>query len=165
VVGGLVGCWWLAYKRGLSILTLADITAPALAIGLGIGRIGCQLSGDGDYGVATDLPWGMAYPEGVVPTTEKVHPAPVYEMLGCFALFGYLWARRANLNPAGQQIAIYLIGSGILRFLIEFVRRNPGWLIGLTTAQWFSVVSIVIGIALLRRREVDAPIGPAQAMA
>ena len=63
---------------------LADVAAPALAIGLAIGRIGCQLAGDGDYGVPTDLPWGMSYPNGVVPTTERVHPTPIYEMLACF---------------------------------------------------------------------------------
>ena len=60
----------------------ADAIGMGLAIGYAIGRIGCQLAGDGDYGGPTDLPWGMAYPDGVVPTFEKVHPAPLYETLG-----------------------------------------------------------------------------------
>ncbi|HYD49181.1 MAG TPA: prolipoprotein diacylglyceryl transferase family protein [Terriglobales bacterium] len=168
VIGGAVGVLWLARQRGMGLLTVSDITAPALAMGLAIGRIGCQLSGDGDYGVATTMPWGMSYPDGVVPTTETVHPTPVYEMLGCFAIFAYLWRRRWQPHVAGSQIAIYLIASGALRFLIEFVRRNPDWLFGLTTAQWFSVVSIAAGVLLLRRRDQAAvplaasPIPPAQ---
>ena len=56
-----------------------------LALGYAIGRVGCQLSGDGDYGIESDLPWAMAYPDGTVPTTEEVHPTPIYETLamGC----------------------------------------------------------------------------------
>lgn len=161
VVGGAVGVLWLGYRRGKSLLVVADIAAPALALGLAIGRIGCQLAGDGDYGVPTTLPWAMSYPEGVVPTTELVHPTPVYEMLGCFAIFAYLWRRRHQPHAPGSQLAIYLIGSGILRFLIEFVRRNPDWLFGLTTAQWFSVASVIGGILLLRRGgEPETTISP-----
>lgn len=151
VIGGLAAIWWLARQRHLSLLYLADVAAPGLAIGLAIGRIGCQLAGDGDYGVPTDLPWGMSYPNGVVPTTERVHPAPVYEMLACLAIFAYLWRRRWQSPPTGDLIGRYLILSGIERFLIELVRRNPAWLVGLTTAQWFSIGSVVLGAMLLQR--------------
>ena len=72
---------WQMHRRSAPLLTVADAGAMALAVGYAIGRIGCQLAGDGDYGVPTDLPWAMAYPNGVVPTLEKVHPAPVYETL------------------------------------------------------------------------------------
>lgn len=149
VVGGAAACLLLAYRRGIDFREMGDIAAPALAMGLAFGRIGCQLSGDGDYGVPTDLPWGMAYPEGIVPTTERVHPTPIYEMLGMFALFAYLWRRRWHAAGHGELLGIYLIVSGIVRFLIEFVRRNPAWLIGLTTAQWFSVASVVLGAWLV----------------
>ena len=151
VVGGLIGVWWLGRHRQLSLLYLADISAPALAIGLAVGRIGCQLAGDGDYGVPTDLPWGMSYPNGVVPTTERVHPAPVYEMLACLAIFAYLWRLRWQSPPTGDLFGRYLILSGIERFLIELVRRNPAWLIGLTTAQWFSVGFVVLGALIVQR--------------
>jgi len=124
-------------------------------MGLAFGRIGCQLSGDGDYGVPTDLPWGMSYPDGVVPTTDRVHPTPIYEMVGSFALFGYLWAKRASSSGPGELLGLYCVYSGLLRFLVEFVRRNPAWLLGLTTAQWFSFASVAIGVGLVwaaRRR-------------
>ena len=96
--GGALGgaaavCAWAKY-RGFLSLALFDLAAPALALGYAIGRVGCQLSGDGDYGKASDLPWAMAYPDGTVPTTERVQPTPVYETLamGLIAL--------AALEPA-----------------------------------------------------------------
>ena len=150
VIGGALAILWLCHRRGISLAMGADITAPALALGLAIGRIGCQLSGDGDYGVPTDLPWCMSYPEGVVPTTECVHPTPVYEMIACFAIFGYLWNRYRPELPAGDLIGRYLILSGIVRLLIEFVRRNPAWLLGITTAQAISLVCVVAGVILVR---------------
>jgi phosphatidylglycerol:prolipoprotein diacylglycerol transferase len=150
LIGGAVAVWMWARKEKLAILMVADIVAPALAIGLAIGRIGCQLAGDGDYGVPTDLPWGMRYPNGVVPTTERVHPAPLYEMLGLFILFAYLWRRRWTAPFDGYILGQYLLWSGLLRLSIEFVRRNPAWLIGLTTAQWMSIGSMVIGVVLIR---------------
>jgi phosphatidylglycerol:prolipoprotein diacylglycerol transferase len=151
VIGGALAVYWFCHRNHLSLLLVSDIAAPALAMGLAMGRIGCQLSGDGDYGVPTDLPWGMSYPDGVVPTTERVHPAPLYEMVACFAIFGYLWARYRPDLPEGDLFGRYLVASGVVRFLIEFVRRNPGWLLGLTTAQWISIGCIALGLALIRR--------------
>jgi len=151
LIGGTVAVAAWARRERLALVTLADIAAPALAVGLAFGRLGCQLSGDGDYGVATSLPWGMSYPHGVVPTTERVHPAPVYEMLTSLLLFAWLWRRRHHDPPVGSQFGIYLVGTGVARFGIEFVRRNPAWILGLTTAQWFSVASVAVGIVLLLR--------------
>ncbi|MBI4514248.1 MAG: prolipoprotein diacylglyceryl transferase [Deltaproteobacteria bacterium] len=156
--GGLAVTAW-ARRQGLALIDLADIAAPALAIGLGFGRIGCQLSGDGDYGLPTSLPWGMSYPDGVVPTNERVHPTPVYEMVVCFALFGWLWRRRRHSLPRGAQIGTYLMVAALTRFLIEFLRRNPHWLLGLSTAQWFSLAALLCGGALLARARVPAPAG------
>jgi phosphatidylglycerol:prolipoprotein diacylglycerol transferase len=162
LIGGVVAAWILAQRRHMPLLALADLSAAPLAMGLAIGRIGCQLSGDGDYGVPTDLPWGMSYPEGVVPTTDHVHPAPVYEMLACFAIFAYLWRRRLRNPPIGDLFGRYLILSAIVRFLIETVRRNPNWLFGLTTAQWLSIGLAALGVWLVRhaaapRQERVAP--------
>jgi phosphatidylglycerol:prolipoprotein diacylglycerol transferase len=163
VIGGALAVALLCRRRHLPLIVAADVSSPALAIGLAIGRIGCQLSGDGDYGVPTDLPWGMSYPEGVVPTTEIVHPTPIYEMVACFAIFGYLWARYRPDLPAGDIFGRYLVLSGAVRFLIEFVRRNPGWLIGLTTAQWISIGCIAGGMWLLRRHAQRDPIAVSRA--
>jgi len=164
IVGGLVAIWWLARQQQRSLLYFADIAAPALAIGLAIGRIGCQLAGDGDYGVPTNLPWGMSYPDGVVPTTERVHPAPVYETLACLAIFAYLWRYRWKAPPTGDIFGRYLILSGIERFLIEMIRRNPAWLLGLTTAQWFSIAFIAIGVLFVQRARSSASGAPPQAL-
>jgi len=161
IIGGAIAMVVLARDRGLAFMELADVAAPALAIGLAMGRIGCQLAGDGDYGVPTSLPWGMSYPDGVVPTTERVHPAPLYEMTACFAIFAYLWRRRWQSPPAGDLFARYLILSGVTRFLIELVRRNPAWLVGLTTAQWISLAMMGIGFYLLRQRTVRRAVVPA----
>jgi phosphatidylglycerol---prolipoprotein diacylglyceryl transferase len=156
VIGGTVAVTLWARRERFPLPVLADIVAPALAIGLAIGRIGCQLAGDGDYGVPTDLPWAMSYPEGVVPTTERVHPTPLYEMIGSFILFGYLWRLRREQPPAGDLMGRYLIWAGLLRFGIEFVRRNPAWLAGLTTAQWMSVGAFALGTAIVCRKHLGA---------
>lgn len=151
LIGGSLALWLLASKRRIPFLLLADVVAPAAAIGLGIGRIGCQLSGDGDYGIATTLPWGMSYPQGVVPTQERVHPAPLYEAAACFVIFAYLWRQRHQMLPAGNLAGRYLVPAAVVRFLIEFVRRNPAWLAGFTTAQWMSVGVALGGLLLVRR--------------
>ena len=128
----------------------------ALAIGYGIGRIGCQLAGDGDYGVATDLPWGMAYPNGVVPTLEKVHPAPVYETLLGLAIFAILWRLRLRFEKPGQLFSLYLVLAGAARFAVEIIRLNPDVVWGLSAAQLISLVMIAAGIGLGIRLRVGA---------
>ena len=80
-----------------------------------------------------------------------MHPTPIYELIGYLALFAHLWSRRAHDPPPGDMIGRYLIGAGIVRFAIEFVRRNPAWLVGLTTAQWMSIAAIAAGALLLHR--------------
>ncbi len=157
LIGGAVAVWLWSRREGLSILVVADVVAPGLAVGLAIGRIGCQLAGDGDYGVPTDLPWGMSYPHGVVPTTDNVHPTPLYEMAAYMALFAYLWRRRLQAPPPGDLIARYLLVSGVVRVLVETVRRNPAWLLGLTTAQWLGIGASLLGYALLRRIQRTLP--------
>jgi len=150
LIGGIVALWILARRRRLPFLLLSDVIAPALALGQGIGRIGCQLAGDGDSGTPTTLPWGMSYPRGVVPTTDYVHPTPIYETLACIAIFVYLWRRRYLPAPVGDASARYFVLAAVVRFLVEFIRRNPVWLVGLTTAQWFSVAVAIGGLLLMR---------------
>ena len=151
LIGGAVAVLWWARSVGMPMLVATDIAAPALAIGLAIGRIGCQLAGDGDYGVPTDLPWGMSYPDGVVPTTARVHPTPLYELVLYVVTFIVLWRQRGRGLPAGHLFGQYLIYTGAARFAVEFLRRNPAWLLGLTTAQWFSIGSMALGLYVLRR--------------
>ena len=155
IIGGAIAVLVWARRVGIPALQISDIAAPALALGLAVGRLGCQLAGDGDYGVPTDLPWGMSYPDGVVPTTDRVHPTPIYEMAMYLAIFAVLWRERRR-HPDGWLIAQYLIWSGAARFAVEFVRRNPDWLLGLTTAQAMSLASIALGVWLLKKTAKDA---------
>jgi phosphatidylglycerol:prolipoprotein diacylglycerol transferase len=145
-----------AWRRRWLGLALLDTAAPALALGYAIGRIGCQLSGDGDYGKHTDLPWGMSYPHGTVPTTDTVHPTPVYETLvmGIVALI--LWNYRDRLT-GGRLFALYLVLAGTERLLVEFIRRNNEVLLGLTIPQLLSIVMIAGGVALAARVRPAAP--------
>lgn len=150
VLGGAAGVLLWAYRRGFLGLSVADLCAPSLALGNAIGRVGCQLSGDGDYGRATDLPWGMAYPEGTVRTLEEVHPTPVYETLAMGLVALLLWNLRDRMRP-GALFALYLVLAGAERLLVEFVRRNEDVLIGLTQAQLISVAMILGGAIWLIR--------------
>ena len=148
---------WTIRRHAAPLPAAADAIGMGLALGYGIGRIGCQLAGDGDYGVPTDLPWGMAYPEGVVPTDEIVHPAPVYETLMGVATFGLLWRLRRSLEERpGLLFCVYLVLAGAARFGVETIRLNPQVLWGMTGAQLFSLVLVAVGIGvgarLLRRQ-------------
>ncbi|MEX0992926.1 MAG: prolipoprotein diacylglyceryl transferase [Solirubrobacterales bacterium] len=135
---------WAWYRKFLS-LTLLDVLAPALALGYAIGRIGCQLSGDGDYGEPSNVPWAMSYPDGTLPTDDPVHPTPVYETLSMGLVALLLWSWRDRFRP-GILFAIYLVLSGLERFLVEFVRRNSDVALGLTAAQLQSLVAIAAGL-------------------
>lgn len=148
VIGGTLGAMlWAAWRRMLN-LTLLDVCAVPLALGYAIGRIGCQLSGDGDYGIEWDGPWAMAYPEGTVPTTEEVHPTPVYEALAMGGVAAALWRVRDGYR-SGVLFALYLVLAGIERFLVEFIRRNDSVLAGLTLAQLLSMAMISAGTVWL----------------
>jgi phosphatidylglycerol:prolipoprotein diacylglycerol transferase len=154
--GGAIAVTLLFRRRSIPWLQGADALAPALALGHAIGRIGCQVAGDGDWGTETTLPWGMAYPHAVVgwdkPPGVRVHPTPVYEMLAYLAIFAILWRSRRNPSPDGRPFGIYLVLAGLSRFLIEFVRINPRVIWGLSVAQLTSLALVGIGIALLARR-------------
>lgn len=154
VVGGAVAVLLWARWRGCLDLRLVDTAGPALALGNAIGRVGCQLSGDGDYGSATDMPWGMAYPEGTVPTTEEVHPTPIFESIAMGLIALVLWQLRDRVRP-GALFALYLVLAGTERLLIEIIRRNDPVLLGLTQAQVISVLMIAGGaiwLAAMRGR-------------
>jgi len=145
-IGGAIGVLlWMWFRHAFQ-LTIFDMAATALALGYGIGRIGCQVSGDGDYGIRSHLPWAMGYPHGTVPTPPgvTVQPTPIYETLAMCLLAYFLWRLRDRVRP-GVVFALYLLFSGLERLLVEFIRRNPEVLIGLTAAQIESVVSMVVG--------------------
>lgn len=147
-VGGALAVLAWAWYRDFVRLALLDLAAPALALGYAVGRIGCQLSGDGDYGKAWGGPWAMSYPDGTVPTTEEVHPTPVYEALAMGLGAWILWRLRDRVR-AGVLFALYLVYAGGERFLVEFLRRNSESALGLTGPQLESLAIMFVGIAWL----------------
>jgi phosphatidylglycerol---prolipoprotein diacylglyceryl transferase len=150
LAGGVVAVLTWAWRRDFLSLNLVDMAGPGLALGYAIGRIGCQVSGDGDYGKAWDGPWAMGYPDGTVPTAPgvTVHPTPIYETITMGLVAYFLWRLRDRVRP-GILFALYLVIAGVERFLIEFIRRNDDVALGLTAAQLWSVGQFVIGAVWL----------------
>jgi phosphatidylglycerol---prolipoprotein diacylglyceryl transferase len=145
-IGGAIGVIIWAYRRGMLNLVLLDISSVPLAVGYAVGRIGCQVSGDGDYGRSWDGPWAMAYPHGTVPTHHAVQPTPIYETLAMGLVAYALWRLRDRFRP-GILFALYLILSGVERLLVEFLRRNTADVLGLTQPQVESIIAIIVGVA------------------
>ena len=148
--GGFIGAvllfWILTIKNKVSFFKVMDAMAPALAIGHSIGRIGCFLVGD-DYGIKSDVPWAVAFPKGLPPTTDPVHPTQVYEVILMGLVFFVLWKLRKRNTPDGWLFSILIILAGIERFLIEFIRSTtPSPIPDLSVAQLIAIGLIVIGI-------------------
>ena len=154
VLGGTLAVLLTTRRLGVGLADLLAASAPALALGYAVGRVACQFAGDGTYGQPSDLPWAMAYPDGEVPTTEQVHPTPVYETLTGLVFFAILWRLRDRLAPH-RLFGLYLLLSGTARFLVELIRRNDPVVFGLTQPQLFAAAFAIAGAALLAwRRQV-----------
>ena len=150
LIGGCLGVFIVVHLSPNPTLAVIDIIGPTLLLGYGIGRIGCLLAGDGDYGPPSDLPWAMAFPNGTVPTDVPVHPTPIYETLISFTFFGILWSQRRKLEDiSGVLFGSSLILLGVERFIAEFWRITPRVLGWMTGAQLFSIVAFVVGIVLI----------------
>jgi len=165
--GGILASYIVARYYRIPWLTIADACAPALALGQALGRVGCQLAGDGDWGLPSKLPWAMAYPRAIVgwgPETVlaldshdnlisgfypgvRVHPAPIYETILYMGVFSLLWALRKKVQVEGRIFYLYLILAGASRFMVEFVRINPRVMFGLSEAQVIAIVMMVVGSA------------------
>jgi phosphatidylglycerol:prolipoprotein diacylglycerol transferase len=149
-IGGAIAVVaWMRWRDVLE-LRMLDMCGIALALGYAIGRIGCQVAGDGDYGIRSSLPWAMGYPHGTVPTPPgvTVQPTPIYETVAMALLALVLWHLRDRFRP-GVIFALYLVFSGLERLLVEFVRRNHEVLAGLTAPQLESIVALVVGLVWL----------------
>lgn len=147
LAGGVsVGLLVVAYRRW-PLVPLLAAAAPAVAVGQMLGRVGCFLVGD-DYGLPTGLPWGVAFPEGLPPTTVPVHPTQIYEavFLGLLAWLLVRW-RRQGL-PDRSLLVRYCLLAGVFRFALEFVRVNVRVAAGLTVAQYASLALVAAGLLL-----------------
>ena len=177
LIGGTMGVSYVFRKNSMEWFQSADIVAPLLALGYSLGRIGCLLVGD-DYGLPTDLPWGISFPNGLPPTTYsvfqsyypwvdlsgfqpgilKVHPTQIYESVIGFLIFLYLYKIRLTNTVAGSLFFKYLIFAGIERFFIEFIRMNPKYLFNLSGAQLISLCMISISIWFFYFKKKESPV-------
>lgn len=152
--GGLVSGVLVMIRKRIPVLPALAAATPALAIGHAVGRIGCLLVGD-DYGGPTDLPWGLAFPEGLPPTTVPVHPTQIYEALALVPVAWLLFRWRAGRRPDRFVMGGYLVLAGSIRFAIEFVRINEHVLGPLTVAHLASLAAAAVGTVLMVRAGND----------
>jgi phosphatidylglycerol:prolipoprotein diacylglycerol transferase len=163
LIFGLIAGAWYARRRGIQLAALSDALAPALMLGYAIGRIGCQVSGDGDWGITANMAlkpdwlpiwlWAQTYTNniaGVLIAPPGVYPTPIYETLMGLAVFVILWSVRRHPFRAGWLFALFMVLCGIERFLIELIRVNAVITVfGLqaTQAEIVSVLFVLAGIA------------------
>ena len=147
------------YKKKLSLGLLSDVLTPISALGYTFGRMGCFVSGDGCYGqvCAWNMPFPMCatFPHGAMPTTEMVYNTPLYEGLFSLVLFLIFWKYRTKEWPLGFRFPLFLIFHSIARFLVEYIRVNPKDVLGLTQAQFVSVVICTGAIVYFIARRND----------
>lgn len=170
LVFGLLGGALYARRHRMPLPQLADALAPALMMGYAIGRIGCQVSGDGDWGIAADLSlkpewlpmwlWAQMYEgniAGVVIDPPGVYPTPIYETAMSLVAFAILWGLRKHRWRSGWLFSLFLLLTGAERLLIEQIRVNVAFdLFGLrfTQAELIAgalIVAGAIGVIVLRK--------------
>jgi phosphatidylglycerol:prolipoprotein diacylglycerol transferase len=156
-VGGISVGLWLLHRYRIPIVSGLAAAAPGLAFGHAIGRLGCFMVGD-DYGKPSSLPWAVAFPQGLPPTTVPVHPTQLYEAAALIVLGVLLLRWRAARVPDRVVLARYLAAAGSIRFLIEFVRVNAHIAGPLTLAQLWSLALIVSAVLLARGRRRESAI-------
>lgn len=155
--GGLFG--WLGCRIfKVAPIPMANASAISLAVGQAIGRIGCFLVGD-DYGRASDLPWAVAFPNGLPPVHYPVHPTMLYETAWLTFVALFLWGRR---RKSASLFGEFLILNGIGRTIIEHWRLNARVALDLSEAQWIGMGLIALGIVfIVRARGADSQDGGA----
>jgi phosphatidylglycerol---prolipoprotein diacylglyceryl transferase len=158
--GGALALGWWIQTKDLPWLKVADIASPALALGYAVGRIGCHLAGDATWGKVTDVPWAVAYTSALFgwvhpltgapyPLGVSVHPTPLYETIQSLIVFAILWSFRKRGYRDGAIFGLYLILAGAMRFMVEFWRVNRIVALGMTEYQWFSLLLMALGMAVL----------------
>jgi prolipoprotein diacylglyceryltransferase len=181
IYGGLICAtipiWFYCKRNNMNPIYVADAIAPALMLAYGVGRIGCQVAGDGDWGIDNTAPnrfswlpdwfWAYSYPHNVlnegIPIPgcvgqycnmlpQPVFPTPLYEVIASLLIFAFLWSIRKRISTPGVMAAIYLILNGIERFLVEKIRINTRYnIFGFqpTQAELIAGAMIIFGIILL----------------
>lgn len=170
LIGGAIAVSLAVWRKRLPLGATADALAPALAVGHAIGHVGCFFSGD-SYGVPSALPWAVAFPHGAPPSTAgnlraafgvnvpadipdatllRVHPTMLYSAIALLGVAALLWVLRRQTRVRGTLFGVYLVLTGVERFLVEFLRaKDDRFVWGFTTAQAVAVLGVLGGIALL----------------
>ncbi len=163
MICGTAACLYYARKNGIGIIHLLDASGPVLMLGYGVGRIGCQVAGDGDWGIPNNLPqpewlsflpewtWAYNYPNNVlgIDLQSNVYPTPLYEVVMALGLFCILWSIRKRITIPGMLFSIYLIMNGVERFFIEKIRVNEVYIIfgnSITQAEIISTLLVLLGV-------------------
>jgi phosphatidylglycerol---prolipoprotein diacylglyceryl transferase len=165
LIGGIASVYFVARYYRIPFLLTADMCAPALAIGQALGRIGCLVSGDGDWGLPSTVPWAMSFPRAIVGWNSqtvlklgahhelvsgffpgvRVHPTPIYEAILYTGVFALIWFLRNKGLAPGRMLYLYLMLADAARFVVEFWRINPRVFMGLTEFQLFAIPLMIIG--------------------
>jgi phosphatidylglycerol:prolipoprotein diacylglycerol transferase len=171
-LGGVLAVAWNGWRRKVPVRITAHLAAPAMAAAYAVGRVGCFVVGD-DYGVPTDLPWGVKFPQGLPPTTAgnlsamfkvpiaegvdpttvlAVHPTQLYTVAVMLVVFMLLWRWRLSDRPQGWLFGAFLVSMGIERFLVEMLRAKDDRLLGaFTLAQATSIPIAIVGFMVMAR--------------
>lgn len=162
IIAGLTIAWYVR-KKGVELGAFADALAPGLMLAYGIGRIGCHLAGDGDWGIVSDMSakpdwlptwlWAETYPNNILGMTlpdPGVYPTSIYEFVFAALLFGVLWVYRKHPYRSGWLFSFYLVLNGIERFLIEQIRVNNQFdLLGLTVTQAEVIATLILAAGVV----------------
>lgn len=172
LICGAIAVLYISGKNGIKAVHMADVSGPGLMLAYGVGRIGCQLAGDGDWGInninpkpnwlswAPDWVWSFKFPHNVInegipiagcqgkfcnELAVAVFPTPLYEAVACILLFFVLWSIRTKIKTPGILFSIYLILNGIERFFVESIRVNSEYHVaGLSFSQAELISSLLI---------------------
>ena len=156
LTGGVLAGIWTINRRRLPLVPVLSAATPALAAGHIVGRIGCFLVGD-DYGTPSNLPWAVAFPDGLPPTTVPVHPTQLYEAVALLPVVWWQLRMRRRHAADGIVLGAYLVATAAIRFAIEFIRVNERVAGHLSVAHLASIGAITAGLALVlstRRSDV-----------
>lgn len=173
LIGGIIAVLFVAWRKKLGLLRVADVGGIAVAAAYSIGRTGCWAVGD-DYGRPWNGPWAVSFPNGAPPTTVdnmthmfhmhfpagmnpmevvSVHPTQLYEVILGFIMFLILWRLRDHAHAEGWLFGLYCVLAGVERFVMEIFRAKDDRFYGpFTTAQVFAVLFVVGGIVIMRLR-------------
>ncbi|PHS13565.1 MAG: hypothetical protein COA86_17085 [Kangiella sp.] len=154
LLGAILASLLFTYLNKIPLHRILDNAAPAAILAYAIARVGCFLSGDDCYGVITDLPWAMSFPQGIAPTDNHVHPLPLYEIIYSAVIFLVLTGRNKANNQPYESFFLLLGMWGLCRFVIEFISTNEKIVLGMSGSQTGALIMLVsAGVYFLKFRK------------